>query len=73
MTFAFATLAFLMTVWLAVVVLAGTFEDYGAKVRAALAGTPPLPLAAINIRLRQNYEARRPLRLRPRLALRAAA
>ena len=73
MSFAFATLAFLAAAWLAIVVLAGTVEDYGTKVRAALTGTPPQPLPAIAGRLSQRYLARRPLRLQPRPAWRAAA
>jgi len=73
MTFALATLTFLMAAWLAVVVLAGTLEDSGAKVGAALAGRPPAPAAAISVRLRPRYEARRPLMPRARPGLRAAA
>ncbi len=73
MTFAFATLAFLAAAWLALVVLAGTLEDYGAKVRAALAGAMPAPAAAISFQMRPRYPARRALRLQPRPVLRAAA
>ena len=73
MTFAFATLAFLVTAWLSLVVLAVTLEEYGAKVRAALAGTTPAPVAAISIHMRQRYPTRRAIRLRARPALRAAA
>ena len=73
MTFAFATLAFLAAAWLALVVLAGTFEEYGAKVRAAWAGATPAPAAVMSIQLRQRYPARRPVRLRAQPALRAAA
>jgi hypothetical protein len=73
MTFAFVTLAFVVAAWLATVVLAVTFEDYGDKVRAALTGTAPSAAAAISTRLRPRYEARQPLRPRQRPALRAAA
>ena len=73
MTFAFATLAFLITAWLAVVVLAGTLEEYGTKARAALAGAAPKPLPAMAVRLTARYPNRRPVRLRSRPALRAAA
>jgi hypothetical protein len=73
MTFALATLAFLFAAWLAIVVLAGTIEDYGAKVRAALSGRAPSPVAAVGIRLRPRYDARRPLTPRARPRLRAAA
>lgn len=73
MTFAFATLAFLLAAWLAIVVIAGTLEDYGAKVRAALTGKAPVPVAVMSIQLRQRYPARRPVRLRARPELRAAA
>ena len=73
MTFAFATLAFLAAAWLAIVVLAGTLEEYSTKVRTALAGTMPTPVAVMSIQMRQRYPARRPVRLQPRPALRAAA
>jgi hypothetical protein len=73
MTFAFATLAFLAAAWLAIVVLAGTVEDYGMKVRAALSGTSPPVLPAIAGRLSPRYPARRPVRPQPRPAWRAAA
>jgi hypothetical protein len=73
MTFAFATLAFLAAAWLSVVVLAGTLEEYGAKVLAALTGTAPAPIAAMSIQTRQRYPARRPVRLRARPEWRAAA
>ena len=73
MTFAFATLAFLAAAWLALVVLAGTLEEYGTKVRAALAGATPAPIAVMSIQTRQRYPARRAIRLRARPELRAAA
>ena len=73
MTFAFATLAFLAADWLAIIVLAGTLEDYGAKVRAALVGVTPAPVAAISIQMRHRYPTRRAIRTRARPGLRAAA
>ena len=73
MTFAFATLAFLAAAWLAIVALAGTVEDYGAKVRAALSGASPQPLLALAGRLSPRYQARRTVRPQPRPAWRAAA
>ena len=73
MTFAFATLAFLAAAWLAIVVLAGTIEDYAAKIRAALPGTTPASVPTITIQMRHRYPARRAVRLRARPALRAAA
>ena len=73
MTFALATLAFLAAAWLAIVVLAGTAEDYGIKVRAALSGSPRSALPAIAGRLSPRYPARRTVRPQPRPAWRAAA
>jgi hypothetical protein len=73
MTFAFATLAFLAAAWLAIVVLAGTLEEYGTKVRAALAGVTPVPVAAMSLKVRPRYPSRRPVRLQARPELRAAA
>ena len=73
MTFAFATLAFLVAAWLAIVVIAGTLEDYRTKVQAALAGTAPVPIAVMSIHMRQRMPARRSVRLRARPGLRAAA
>ena len=73
MTFALATLAFLAAAWLALFVLAGTFEEYSAKVRAALAGAAPRPIAAMSIEMRHRYPTRRTVRSRARPAWRAAA
>jgi hypothetical protein len=76
MTFVFATLAFLAATWAALVVLGLTLEDYGAKVRAALAGKsypsdPGVP--ALSVRMSPRYPSRRVVRTRARPALRAAA
>jgi len=73
MTFAFATVAFLIAAWLAIVVLAETLEEYGAKVRAALAGATPAPVAVMSLKVRPRYPSRRPFRLRARPELLAAA
>jgi|GEM_PF-4210973 len=76
MAFAFATLAFLAAAWLAVVILAATLEDYGARVRTALAGRPyaaPMAISAVSGRISPRYPTRRSVRLQPRPGLRAAA
>ena len=73
MTFAFATLAFLTAAWLAVIVLAGTIEKYGTKIRAALAGVTTPQATAMTVWLSPRYPARRAIRPQPRFALRAAA
>ena len=74
MTFALATLAFLAAAWLSVVALAGTLEEYGQKIRAALARDPKLLQdQAITVRLSLRYSNRRPLRIQAPPALRAAA
>ena len=76
MTFALATLAFLAAAWAALVVLGMTLEDYGAKVRAALAGKayqPAPAIAALSVRMSPRYPSRRVVRSRARPALRAAA
>jgi hypothetical protein len=73
MTFALATLAFLTTAWLAVVVLVATLEDYRTKVLAALSGRQAQLAPAISVRVRPRYPTRRPVRMQPRPARRAAA
>jgi hypothetical protein len=73
MTFAFASLVFLAAAWLSIVVLAGTFEEYAGKVRAALVGAPPAPVVAISLQMRHRYPTRRAIRTRARPELRAAA
>ena len=72
---ALATIAFLATLWLVVVVAAETLGESGAKIAAALAGrsvvaTVPM-IAPVRVRVRLRYSAQRPLRAEPRL--RAAA
>ena len=67
---ALATLAFLATLWLLVVVGAAILEESGARIAAALKGeSPRSPVAPVRIRVRGRVG--RPVRARPRL--RAAA
>lgn len=76
MTFALATLAFLAAAWAALVVLGITLEDYGAKVRAALAGRtyqPSPAVPALSVRMSPRYPSRRVIRTQARPTLRAAA
>jgi hypothetical protein len=73
MIFAFATLAFAVTTWLAIVALATTCEDYGPSILAALSGRPPSTVPAMTIRMRPRYPFSGAVRTRVRPALRAAA
>ena len=75
MIFAFATLAFLVAAWLAIVTLAATLEDYGPRVLAALTGKAPTAakVASVSGRLRPRYPTARPVRLRAQPQWRAAA
>ena len=70
---ALATLAFLATLWLVVVVGAAILEEGGARIAAALTGQSDAgqqrPIASSRLRVRSRL--RQPLRARPRL--RAAA
>ena len=70
-----ATLAFLATLWLIVVVAARTLEESGAKIAAALAGRSVLAMVPKKMRVesrpRLRYRPARPLRAEPKL--RAAA
>jgi hypothetical protein len=70
-----ATLAFLATLWLVVVVAARTLEESGVKIAAALAGRSLLAVVPnrmrVETRLRVRYRPTRPLRAEPKL--RAAA
>lgn len=64
----FATLAFLATLWLLVVVGAAVLEESGAKVAAALKGKPVRhsspALPAVRMRLRMRLQ--KPMRAEPR-------
>ena len=72
---AFATLTFLIAMWLCAIVIAGTLEQSGSKMVAALKGrsllaTPAIP--PIRLRVSQPYPSmQRPVHAR--VALRAAA
>jgi len=68
-----ATLAFLATLWLLVVVGAAILEASGARIVAALKGQPSVaqPQSAFAARVRVRAAMRQPMRARPRL--RAAA
>jgi hypothetical protein len=65
---ALATLAFLATLWLLVVVGAAVLEESGAKIAAALKGQlgvrTPQPAAHARVRVRSRL--RQPMRARPR-------
>ncbi len=65
---AFATLAFLATLWLLVVMGAAVLEESGAKIAAALKGKPaagqPRMFAPARVRARTRF--REPMRARPR-------
>ena len=73
---ALATIAFLAAAWAVIVAVAGTLEESGAKVAAALRGqslaAQPMMRTA-PMRLSARYPTARPQRARVRPALRAAA
>lgn len=61
----FATLTFLLAMWLCAAVVAATLEQSGHKILAALKGqsllaTPSLP--PIRLRVGQRYPSKRPVR-----------
>ena len=70
-----ATLAFLATLWLVAVAVAGMLAESGGKIVAALNGLSPLASAPrirpIAVRVSQRSRTQRALRAQPRL--RAAA
>jgi hypothetical protein len=60
-----ATLVFLATLWLLVVVAASLLEESGAKIAAALGGRSSRPsLALPPVRLRTRQRLQRPIRAR---------
>jgi hypothetical protein len=61
-----ATLAFLVTLWLLVVVGASVLEESGAKIAAALKGRPAGRQIAIPVRVRGRGRFQQPMRARPR-------
>ena len=68
---ALGTLAFLVTLWLLVVVGASVLEESGARIAAALKGAAPAPRIYAEVRVRTRSRLAKPMRARPRL--RAAA
>jgi hypothetical protein len=64
---AFGTLAFLVTLWLLVVVGAAVLEESGAKIAAALKGQPTANPALVPVRVRSRMKAAQaPMRAEPR-------
>jgi hypothetical protein len=67
---AVATLAFLATLWLLVVLGASVLGESGAKIAAALKGRSPFRLnarmAPVPARVTSRSRANRPMRARPR-------
>lgn len=65
-----ATLAFLATLWLVAVVVAGMLAENGGKIVAALNGLSPLASAPrirpTPVRVSQRFRAQRALRAQPR-------
>jgi hypothetical protein len=61
---ALGTLVFLTTLWLLVVVGAAILEESGAKIAAALKGTPQRsPVVSLAVRVRARPRVQRPLRV----------
>lgn len=77
MTAALATIIFLATAWMVVVLLARTVEDKWGAIAAALRGTSPasieLTVQSARARVSQRYPAQRPMVARAQPRLRAAA
>ena len=72
----FATLTFLTTIWLCMTVVAGTLEQSGFKVVAALKGRSPLAVPSappIKLRVGQRYPSSSQRQVRAQVELRAAA
>jgi hypothetical protein len=59
---AFGTLAFLVTMWLIVVVGAAVLEQSGGKIAAALTGRPAHQPAAVALRIRTRARVQQPMR-----------
>ena len=66
MTAAFGTLAFLVTLWLLVVVGAAILEESGAKIAAALKGKPAHRTVRIPVRVRARARLQQPVRAKAR-------
>ena len=61
---ALGTLVFLTTLWMLVVVGAAILEESGAKIAAALKGTPQRsPVVSVAIRVRARPRVQRPMRV----------
>jgi len=72
MTFALATLVFLVTLWMLALVGAEMLEESGGKILAALKGRSTEPaVRTVAVRVRHAPRHQRPLRASPKL--RAAA
>jgi hypothetical protein len=63
---ALATLTFLATLWLLVVVGAAVLEESGAKIAAALKGAPLHRQIAVPVRVRTRSRLQQPMRAKPR-------
>jgi hypothetical protein len=68
---ALGTLAFLVTLWMLVVVGAAVLEESGAKIAAALKGKPAQSPIRVPVRVRARPRLQKPMRATARL--RAAA
>ena len=68
---ALGTLAFLVTLWMLVVVGAAVLEESGAKIAAALKGKVPHQPAVVPVRVRTRSRLQQPIRAS--VKLRAAA
>ena len=73
---AFATAAFLTTLWMIVTVAVSMVGESGSKILAALKGqsflaTAPIEIAPVTVRVSQRARPARPVRVQPQL--RAAA
>ena len=68
---AFGTLAFLVTLWMLVVVGAAVLEESGAKIAAALKGKVPHQPTVVPVRVRARQRLQQPMRASAKL--RAAA
>lgn len=66
MTAALGTLVFLTTLWLIVVVGAAILEESGAKIAAALKGSPPVQSPFPSMRVRVRSRLQRPMRAEAR-------
>ena len=61
-----ATLAFLATLWLIVVVGASVLEESGARIAAALKGTAAYPQVAVPVRVRARSRFQQPVHAKAR-------